>query len=60
MKFEKIQTSQNGSFDTESNPAHILKRPKVHENFQNNLFWWKGATFLSLLNGVGGVGGVGT
>ena len=29
-----------------SNPADILTRPKVHENFQNNLFWWKGATSL--------------
>ena len=33
-------------YDTKSNPADILTPPKVHENFQNNLFWWKGATFL--------------
>ena len=46
MKFEKIQASQNGSFDTKSNPADILTHPKVHENFQNNLFWLKGAKFL--------------
>ena len=32
--------------DTKSNPADILTRPKVHENFQNNLFWWTGVTFL--------------
>ena len=32
--------------DTKSNPAGILTQPKVHENFQNSLFWWKSATFL--------------
>ena len=31
--------------DTKSNPADILTRLKVDENFQNNLFWWKSATF---------------
>ena len=23
-----------------------MTRPKVYENFQNNLLWWKSATFL--------------
>ena len=32
--------------DTKSNPVDILTRPEVHENYQNSLFWWKGATFL--------------
>ena len=31
--------------DTKSNPADILTRLKVDEDFQNNLFWWKSATF---------------
>ena len=27
-------------------PSGMHTRPKVHENFKNNLFWWKGVTFL--------------
>ena len=47
VKFEKITDISKRFFcDTKSNPADSLTRPKVHENFQNNLFWWKGATFL--------------
>ena len=47
VKFEKITDISKRFFcDTKSNPADSLTRPKVHENFQNNLFWWKCATFL--------------